>query len=95
MSELISKMISQRLRISSYVGLTFGIIWGGFWYYCYFTAPRMPLPEQNRVYPLNAHGTLIYLNFAEHITLWIIPISFLLIGAVSAIMIKMHSYKNR
>lgn len=32
-----------------------------------FTRPRIPVPAVGRVYPLNEHGTLVYLTYWEHL----------------------------
>jgi hypothetical protein len=32
-----------------------------------FTRPRTPMPATGRVYPLNVHGTVVYLNCWENV----------------------------
>ena len=84
---------SRLLRYSSAVGITFAIIWLGFWSYCYQIAPRIPDEVNNRVYPVNFHGTAIYLNGFEYYMLYAIPLAALLVGVVSAVFIKFKDKK--
>lgn len=32
-----------------------------------FTRPRAAMPSSGRVYPLNVHGTVVYLTYVEHL----------------------------
>jgi hypothetical protein len=32
-----------------------------------YTRPRTAIPSLGRVYPLNVHGTIVYLTFPEHL----------------------------
>jgi hypothetical protein len=34
------------------------------------TRPRSPQPEIGRIYPINNHGTVAYLNQSENLWLW-------------------------
>lgn len=79
---------SKLLRYSSAVGITFAVIWLGFWSYCYQIAPRVPDEFNNRLYPVNFHGTAIYLNEFEYYTLYAIPLTALLVGVVSAVFLR-------
>jgi hypothetical protein len=31
------------------------------------TLPRLPSPDEDRIYPLNIHGTSVYLTWCEHV----------------------------
>ncbi len=91
---VVNKESNDLVRYSSFVGLAFVIIWLGFAGYCYETAPRIPIEESNRVYPINYHGTSIYLNKFEYVTLFAIPGAFLLLGIVSAIFMNNKKSKT-
>lgn len=32
-----------------------------------YTRPRTGIPSLGRIYPLNVHGTIVYLTFSEHL----------------------------
>jgi len=56
------------------------------------TRPLQPRPEEGRVYPLNVHGTVVYLTKIEDIaSTWLLPSGMIcaLIGAA-----LMHSIKR-
>jgi len=84
-------MRNKLLRYSSAIGAAFAIIWLGAWSYCYSVGSRIPIEESNRIYGVNYHGTLLYLNKAEYVSLYAIPVVFFLIGIVSAIVIKIRT----
>lgn len=84
---------SKRLRYSYFVGFGFVLIWLGFWEYCFLTAPRFPVEASDRVYSINFHGTLLYLNKIEYAAFYAIPGIFLMLGIVSAIYIRFRNRK--
>ena len=85
---------SRLKRISTAFGLAWIILYGGFWIYLYEYAPRVPIEASNRIYAVNNHGAFLYLNKTEYITLYAIPITFLLIGVVSAIVMKIQAGRH-
>jgi hypothetical protein len=68
--------------------ITFGILalvgWGlyiGLELYWAQTMPLVPLPELGRIYPLNVHGTIVYLTEQQDLLLkWILVSSVVLFG---------------
>jgi hypothetical protein len=76
------------VRISSIFGGGFAIIGLGFYLYCYKVASRFPEEATGRIYEFDYHGTLLYLNKFEYYTLIGIPITALLFGIVTAILMK-------
>jgi|tagenome__1003787_1003787.scaffolds.fasta_scaffold20657487_2 hypothetical protein len=88
MSEQLRKTF---LRYSSIVGGTFALIWFGFWEYCYQVGSRFPDQTNGRVFDINYHGTIIYLSQTEYYILYAIPVTGLLIGVISALIIKLRA----
>jgi len=56
------------------------------WFQYDYTRPKIPNPLEGRVYPLNTHGSWVYLNAREHWLLNSLTILFLIL-AVTAIAI--------
>jgi hypothetical protein len=75
----------KKERIGSIVGGSFCVIWGGFYFYCYSVASRIPIENIGRIYEYNNHGTLFYLTKSEHYTLIGIPIIFISLGIITEI----------
>ena len=60
----ILKTVSAVLALSCW---TTGFV---LWYRYAFTRPDVRQPDTGRVFPLNTHGTVVYLNSAEHLLLY-------------------------
>jgi hypothetical protein len=79
---------SRLLGYSSAAGAIFALAWLAFWEYCYQTAPRVADEATNRVNFVNYHGTPLYLSDIEYFILYAIPGTLLIVGVVSALVIK-------
>ena len=84
------KINDSRKKIINIFGGLFAITWGGFWAYCFYTAPRIPSEGVGRIYDVNFHGTSIYLTRWEYLTLLAIPIFFICIGILSAVYLRIR-----
>ena len=90
---MVVKNKPQLVRISSIFGGSFAIIGLSFYLYCYNVASRFPIESAGRIYEFDYHGTLLYLNKFEYYTLYGIPITALLFGIVTAILMKLKVIK--
>jgi hypothetical protein len=71
MSELDSrKTWRNRKLVSAIVGLGSWVGSDVLWHHYEFTRPATRQPEAGRVYPLNTHGTYVYLTFDERALLY-------------------------
>lgn len=74
--------VRQRLErwklLSEVVGLSSWIASFILWYHYALTRPAIRQPEGGRVYPLNTHGTVVYLTSREHFLLY----SLIVVGVV-------------
>lgn len=61
-------------RLAGIMGASAVAIWFGyialFMHYA-STRPRAPQPETGRLYQINNHGTIAYLNQSENLRLWL------------------------
>ena len=48
-----------------------------------YSRPRVPSPLEGRVYPLNTHGSRVYLNAHEHFVLTLFFILFVVFAAIA------------
>jgi hypothetical protein len=78
------------VRSSCYLGGFFASIWLGFWGYCYITAPRHPIEDLGRVFELDNHGTILYLNKFEYYTFYGLPVALLIFGIISYLYLKLR-----
>ncbi len=58
MNKKVAKDVSGILGLVAVIAFGFGLS------FCYRDLPRTPQPQVGRIYPLNNHGTILYLN--EH-----------------------------
>jgi hypothetical protein len=72
MREIVS--LSRRLKLwkltSATLGLCFWVSSCVLWEHYAHTRPAVQQPDLGRVYPLNEHGTVVYLNSHEHFLLY-------------------------
>ena len=54
--------------------------------YCRVNSPLVPNAENGYIYPMNYHGTVVYLNQTEHLLMYILPSSAFLIVVCSALL---------
>lgn len=60
------KIIAILIAVTIFSCLGFGV----YLYYHYaFSLPNKPQPEIGRIYPLNMHGTIVFLTKHEHLQL--------------------------
>lgn len=57
---------------ASYIGVFFSILWVCLIEYCRF-APIYPDESIGRIYPMNYHGDVVYLNGTENFLMYFLP----------------------
>jgi hypothetical protein len=78
----------KRLKYASIIGPIICLILFGSWAYCLYSGRSTPNEVTNRIYEVNFHGTILYVNGLAYYSLWGIPVAALVAGIVSAIVIK-------
>ncbi len=82
--------VSRTIRISQVFGAVFFISWLGAWEYCHAYGSKVPLEGIDPSYSINYHGTILYVTPIAYLVLWGIPVFFVSIGIISAIIMKLR-----
>jgi len=91
----------RKLVISLSTGLT-ALLWLTWWIletYFAYTYPRTPQPASGRMFPINVHGTIVYLTHTEYLLagppmFYAAFYSFLLLGLLLAFLGNPFSHKD-
>src|SRR2546422_6938309 len=65
------------------------------WYEYAYTSPRIPLPDDGRVYSLNTHGLIVYLTKVERYSLYALEVAALVCGLCFALIILLVFQQKR
>ncbi len=82
----------------SFIGVLFFFSWGAVGEYCRQNAPIALNIEQGRIYPMDWHGTVVYLNQIEHILMYALPLAGFLIVPIFIIISpspRLNLFRNK
>jgi len=70
-----------------------------YWFYqmyCYIVLPRNPLPEINRIFPINIHGATIYLTYYEYeFSTWLQFLIFFILFPIFFAVLAIERYREK
>src|SRR5438132_1492508 len=64
-----------RRRLAGWIGMAMLVVTCSLYYVWYdyaYTRPRVPRPDQGRIYALNTHGLVVYLTKEEQFRLYLL-----------------------
>lgn len=86
--------VTGRKRVGyalSFVAASFFVVWGGVMEYWRTNAPHVPEQTTAAIYPVNYHGTFVYLTYEENLIRYLLPGSGILMGIVVFVLLRDRS----